>query len=195
MNPVGQSNNFRDLIIPTSRYSVNEYIITGVYFLYQGAVLQYIGQSVNVLARAGSHIAEGKEFDSFTFIRCERDDLDALEIACIKMFRPALNVANAALPPGMKRVGQFGRLRELVVSEPEKAHSVARTNSQRALISITEVAERLGLSNPTVKKMMADGRLKLSPVDIGSGKYPRYKRGDVEEAIATMKYANDQVHS
>lgn len=190
MTPVGQSSNFRDLIIPTSRYSINEYIITGVYFLYHGAVLQYIGQSVNILSRVGQHKADGKEFDSFTFIRCDGADLDALEIACIKMFRPVLNVANSAAPVGMKRISQFGPMRELVMSASEDSWSGLRTRP--AFLTFTEVVESIGLPTATVKRMIADGQLNLKPVD-GTGRYPKYKRDDVAEAILTMKYARSKI--
>lgn len=190
MNPVGQSNNFRDLIIPTSRYSINEYIITGVYFLYQGAALQYVGQSVNVLARVGAHKAEGKEFDSFTFIRCDRDDLDALEIACIKMFKPVLNVANSTAPAGMKRVSQYGPTRDLIRSASEEAWGGVRTKP--AFMTFTDVVECIGLPSTTVKKMVADGLLDLKPLE-GYGRRPKYKRADVEEAIMTLKCAKARV--
>lgn len=190
MSPMQQDSNFKDLIIPTSRYSIKEYIIVGVYFLYKGAALQYVGQSVNVLSRVGDHLAQKKEFDSFTFIRCERDDLDALEIACIKLFRPVLNVANSAAPVGMKRVSQYGPTRDLIMSASEEAWSGVR--SKAAFMTFTDVVECIGLPNSTVKRMIADGRLNLKPLE-GYGRHRKYKRADVEEAIMTLQSAKARV--
>lgn len=63
--------------------------LCGVYFLFSGDDLIYVGQSVNILSRLLEHT--GKGFDSFTYILCERDELDDLEAAYILRYMPRLN--------------------------------------------------------------------------------------------------------
>lgn len=42
-------------------------LISGVYFLYSEEEIVYVGQSVNIYARIGSHAAKGIEFDSWAW--------------------------------------------------------------------------------------------------------------------------------
>lgn len=65
----------------------------GVYFLWQGADLQYVGQSVAVLHRIASHCGDGAPlregafgvhkrstwFDSFSYVAAPAEDLRSLE--------------------------------------------------------------------------------------------------------------------
>lgn len=64
----------------------------GVYFLIRHAEVVYVGQSVNIHARMNQHRQAKKDFDSFAFIRCEREHLDVLESLYIHTFRPRLNL-------------------------------------------------------------------------------------------------------
>lgn len=64
-------------------------LATGVYFLIGGNKVVYVGQSVNVYARIAYHT--DKIFDSFAFIPCEQNMLDALESLYIHVLRPPLN--------------------------------------------------------------------------------------------------------
>lgn len=65
-------------------------VVEGVYFLYDGDELVYIGQSNNVMMRIGEHIKEGvKEFDRFEFYPTV--DKTRLEGFLIQMFKPKYN--------------------------------------------------------------------------------------------------------
>lgn len=64
-------------------------LATGVYFLVDSGKVVYVGQSVNVYARIAQH--HDKVFDSFAFIPCEKDMLNALESLYIHVLRPPLN--------------------------------------------------------------------------------------------------------
>ena len=64
-------------------------LATGVYFLIDGDKVVYVGQSVNVYTRISEH--HDKLFDSFAFIPCEREMLNALESLYIHVLRPPLN--------------------------------------------------------------------------------------------------------
>jgi len=79
--------------------------IIGVYFLFDGDDLVYVGQSRNVLYRVGGHLKSIKEFDSYGVVECEADQLDSLEAAYIKRYQPILNTVGtnpALLKPSVR---------------------------------------------------------------------------------------------
>lgn len=59
----------------------------GVYFLVKGDRVVYVGQSIHIQMRVREH-AKDKDFDSFSFIRCEKKKLDVLESLYIHALRP-----------------------------------------------------------------------------------------------------------
>ena len=61
----------------------------GVYFLFCGEELIYVGQSVDVLSRLTNH--RNKGFDRYSVILCEPEELTDLEAAYILLFKPRLN--------------------------------------------------------------------------------------------------------
>lgn len=63
----------------------------GIYFLVRQGEVVYVGQSINVHARVWQHKQARKDFDAFTYVKCERDSLDALESLYIHTLRPRLN--------------------------------------------------------------------------------------------------------
>lgn len=65
---------------------------SGIYFLYKGDVLQYIGQSICVIDRVNNHIKDKeKDFDSAYFIPVEIDQLNHVETFLINHLNPVLN--------------------------------------------------------------------------------------------------------
>jgi hypothetical protein len=64
----------------------------GVYFLIHKRKIVYVGQSVNVYARVATHANTLKEFDSWSFIESEPDQLNDLESLYIRKFNPPLNL-------------------------------------------------------------------------------------------------------
>ena len=77
--------------IPDTRYQAS---LTGIYFLFRDNVLQYIGQSQNVMQRVGQHL-RNKQFDTFTYIECNIAELNDMEIRYIRQYNPPLNHAYA----------------------------------------------------------------------------------------------------
>lgn len=72
--------------------------ICGIYFLFNGDELVYVGQSVDVISRVRTHACEGyKAFDSFAFIEVEKDRLDATEKAYIGKYLPEHNVCSFSM--------------------------------------------------------------------------------------------------
>src|SRR5438045_199305 len=81
-------------LVPTERLPKPEPII-GVYFLFLGGDLRYIGSSINLLGRVLTHSIEGiKDFDSYAFIETEWDLHLSLESILIRTLEPEYNLRN-----------------------------------------------------------------------------------------------------
>jgi hypothetical protein len=66
---------------------------TGIYFLVKGGRVVYVGQSLCVLARVGTHSTNAsRPFDSWSWLSCDRSQLDALERDYITALMPPYNV-------------------------------------------------------------------------------------------------------
>lgn len=64
----------------------------GIYFLFDGNEVVYVGQSVNILARINVHLAqEKKAFDAFAFVEYPQDVLNEVEAAYIVKLCPRYN--------------------------------------------------------------------------------------------------------
>lgn len=65
----------------------------GIYFLYRGLDLVYIGQTTHLDQRLHNHTQDKtKEFDSYKFLEINGTiDLSVLEITLIKRFQPVYN--------------------------------------------------------------------------------------------------------
>ena len=66
-----------------------------VYFLFQGDECVYVGQTVNLQSRLVAHISNGIQFDSYSHIECEHDQLAATELKYIGAIMPKLNTIGA----------------------------------------------------------------------------------------------------
>lgn len=63
-----------------------------IYFLLVNNIIQYIGQSINIIRRVVNHMSDkGKIFNRVFFIWCEVDRLDQVEQEMIKRYQPPLN--------------------------------------------------------------------------------------------------------
>lgn len=65
---------------------------SGIYFLLRAGEVVYVGQSVDVLHRISRHRREGRKFDAYAIMECERDQLDTLERQYIMLFVPRGNL-------------------------------------------------------------------------------------------------------
>tara|TARA_X000001036_G_C20140235_1_gene586998 strand:- start:107 stop:472 length:366 start_codon:yes stop_codon:yes gene_type:complete len=63
---------------------------SGVYFLFDGDELIYIGQTINEYQRVAGHFND-KIFDSYTFMPCLKEELNTIESVYIDHFKPKLN--------------------------------------------------------------------------------------------------------
>lgn len=97
---------------------------TGVYFLLRGPMVVYVGQSVNVMSRVANHV-EDKEFDAVHILPVIASELDAVEGAFIRHFRPVLNKTKGPVVEGvndndvLKRyiASDYANLDELVYAD------------------------------------------------------------------------------
>lgn len=64
--------------------------ICGVYFLIKDGSVVYVGQSVDIFSRLGSH-ENFLSFDSYAFIECVKCQLDLIESLYIHTLSPPLN--------------------------------------------------------------------------------------------------------
>ena len=92
----------REIVKAASPINTSDYC--GVYFLVNGDRVVYVGQSINILVRVREH-SKHKDFDSFSFIRCEKKKLDVLESLYIHALRP-------------EQQGWSGALRHKIMSAP-----------------------------------------------------------------------------
>jgi hypothetical protein len=66
--------------------------MSGIYFLLQEEILQYVGQSQNVASRTRKHKAEKKiDFTVARLLQADLRDLDVLEHSYIREYDPAYN--------------------------------------------------------------------------------------------------------
>jgi hypothetical protein len=73
------------------RNSVPLQKLCGVYFLFSGDEIVYIGQSRNVPARVQHHMGSDKEFDRYSHIVLPADSLNEWESFYIHLFQPRYN--------------------------------------------------------------------------------------------------------
>lgn len=62
-----------------------------IYFLIKGGRVKYVGQTVNLYHRLAQHFRGGNDFESYSFIPCEKDQLDELEQIYINLLMPVGN--------------------------------------------------------------------------------------------------------
>lgn len=84
-------------IAPSSpRYTVLP--VCGIYFLWKGSEIVYVGKSTDCHFRAIRHAKEGeKHFDSYTILECKPEKLDHLENYYVLTYTPQYNIS---LPSG-----------------------------------------------------------------------------------------------
>lgn len=65
----------------------------GVYFLFLGKNLVYVGMTTNFFLRMASHMAGEKQFDSVVLLKTPEEDLRGLEGEMIARYQPLYNKA------------------------------------------------------------------------------------------------------
>lgn len=75
-------------------------VVCGVYSLFKGRRLVYVGKSTNCYARIAGHRTNGREFDYALVTSCPEADIAWVEAALIAAWEPQQNRAGKAGAPG-----------------------------------------------------------------------------------------------
>lgn len=130
--------------------------ICGVYKLYQGKNIVYVGQSTDIAYRIRSHVREdSKEFDRYSYMECPPEKLTELECEQILKHAPIYNTRLPNDAPyrtvaGIKRmlkirtgVGpDIRRIRKCLIAaglKPERVASLEWWNLEAAKQAIPEL--------------------------------------------------------
>lgn len=74
--------------------SINNLYKVGIYVLYYKNRIVYIGQSTNIHRRLIQHLKSNKLFDKYNYIEIEVDQLDDIEEALIRKYKPIHNTTH-----------------------------------------------------------------------------------------------------
>lgn len=168
--------------IPSARFRLKDYIVCGVYFLFNGSSLRYIGQSRNILRRVDEHYnnGQGLEFDSFTFVRCPLWHLDDLEQHCIQTFKPPLNATDAPARkrPPTKAPDSFTS--PLVVEMPSNDEALP------LLMTIPQAIAYSGIKETKMREFIKEGKLEMVKIGAGS-RIPRQSLANLLNTLLRAK--------
>ena len=97
-------------------------LVRGIYFLFDGSNLVYIGQSENIFKRVPIHL-ETKKFDNWNYIEFVEDDLNILEAEFILKYQPKYN---KSIPKNNRWLSQ---------SLIKKIHNIGKVETNRMVLN------------------------------------------------------------
>jgi hypothetical protein len=82
-----------------AKYSTDEIVMhampncppIGVYFLIRYGEVKYVGKTINLYHRLDQHRRDGREFESYSFIPCSKEQLPELEQIYLDLLMPEEN--------------------------------------------------------------------------------------------------------
>lgn len=164
--------------IPRKRYRVHADgdtgVLCGVYFLIDGEEVTYIGQSKNIIARVGQHMAAGKRFTEFTYIKCSPENLNLYERRLILLYKPRDNIS--MLMDGEAGTAEITRLAADTPIPLQETQQKPKT-----FMCVKKAAQYTGLSKSTLDKLRHFGG---GPRYFKLGRAVRYDQSDIDEWIA-----------
>lgn len=78
---------------------------SGVYFLFEGDEVVYVGQGANPMARINTHLID-KKFDSYYVVPCDEENLNQTEAEYITKYLPKYN-KSMPQSPSSRGVGRL----------------------------------------------------------------------------------------
>lgn len=163
--------------IPRNRYRVHAEgelgMICGVYFLIDESEVTYIGQSKNVVARVGQHMAAGKRFTEFTYIKCTPENLNIYERRLILLYKPRDNIS-------MLMNGEAGSAEIARLSSDLNIPAPAPKPKMNVYMGVKEVARYTGLSKSTLDKLRHFGG---GPRYFKLGRTIKYEQSEIDNWI------------
>jgi hypothetical protein len=165
---------------------------SGVYFLYQGQFVVYVGESVNIKARLSGHDQQGR-FDAAGFLLCDPHQRKRLEAFYKGLLDPPLNHESSdrllvRCRPGSglaKKVkSQSGLIRSLVTVLSEKGR-LSKTKLRRAV----RRGWRNSASNfdEAVLFLVRWGAISVSKVETRGRPQTYYEMAAVREEVAKCR--------
>ena len=109
-----------NLVFANSQNNIK--LVRGIYFLFDGSNLVYIGQSENIFKRVPIHL-ETKKFDNWNYIEFVEDDLNILEAEFILKYKPKYN---KSIPKNNRWVSQ---------SLIKKIHNIGKVETNKMIIN------------------------------------------------------------
>lgn len=67
--------------------------IVAIYFLWHKGKVVYVGQTVNLFHRLGVHLSGDKLFDEYSYLECDKSELNKLEAGYIVELNPVYNTS------------------------------------------------------------------------------------------------------
>lgn len=99
--------SFEDLLMAKTKIEYKD--TPGIYFLFKGQEIVYIGQAIDVPTRIRQHMrTKTQGFDSYTYIDCDKNELNEWEAFYILTFTP---VGNKIIPCQNRYYKQIGQIR------------------------------------------------------------------------------------
>ncbi len=128
--------------------------ICGIYFLFKGNDIVYIGQSVDIFSRMRTH-RRVIDFDFFSFIWCEKEELNSTELNYIQFYKPILNKNyyvgkkyRPSIPNGEIKKSSFTITKEQLRIVREKRKSKCEPKSKTKQIDKIPYILRMDLKSP-----------------------------------------------
>src|SRR6478752_4203576 len=159
-------------------------VVSGVYFLFRGHRLEYIGRSKNCYARIDEHRRNGREFDYATVMAVPEADTAWIEAELIRALDSRKN--RAGVPQAAGATAANGAATAAKVVERHFIRDVP-TPIKPALVSVAE-AQRIagqhfrGLST-AVWRAARDGSLPTVPADHGRPSWKLVRGDDLDRWI------------
>lgn len=152
---------------PTAFPSMAELDRPGVYFLWQGDVIVYVGQARSMRKRIGQHISEGrKAFDGISHQVYDESELLTIESQLIRVLAPKYNACSVA------RIAK----QQDAMGEASASVSVHHFPSS-GFVTDEQAASFLQISMAELGGLKQSGRLK----------YPRHARSRTRSKFFTIE--------
>lgn len=100
----------------------------GVYFLFKGSNLVYVGQSAQVMRRIGEQVRI-RQFDSMAIIRCSREKLLELEASYIDFLKSHLKDQRILADPATRKKNNNYRLKKELPGNSEVLPEILEQNA------------------------------------------------------------------
>lgn len=134
--------------------------VCGVYFLFRGGALIYIGRSRDMVRRVASHRTNGREFDKWSFMPLPEDETATIEAALIRSLNPEQNTMHrhrvaAQLPPPEPETPSAPSYREQCFADAERIGAISKS------MAPAYVSHHVRFAAEKFKRALSNGEIAL----------------------------------